>query len=258
MNWNKMNLERETDLSIFSETMVEMTWQEVENAAKDNSVVLLPIGIVEAHGPHMDLSADVYCSYLFCKLLNRKLKSKNMKSIVAPPFYWGVAKDTHKYAGTFSVRPETMKSLLIDIYASLDMWGFKNVFIVNCHGDHTHIEMIDSSIEEAAKTFKIKVYQLGNISIDSENAPVFPAQREDRFQPDYHAGAVETAFMHAFYPDKVNVSAAKKLKPQNSFDPFAYCGDPANYDLEGDVFEFWEADLETDSLKIESVLKKNS
>ncbi len=64
--------------------------------------------------------------------------------------------------------------------------------------------------------------------------------------------------MHAFYSDKVNVSAAKELKPQNSFDPSAYCGDPANYDLESDVFEFREADLEADSLKIESVLKKNN
>ncbi len=63
--------------------------------------------------------------------------------------------------------------------------------------------------------------------------------------------------MHAFYPEK-KVSIAKKLKPQNSFNSLAYCVDPANYDLENDVFEFWEADLEAESLKIESVLKKNS
>ena len=256
MSWSKMNVGRETDLSIFTDTMVEMTWQEVENEAKKNSLVLLPIGIIEEHGPHMDLSPDVYCAYLFCKLLKRKLNSKNLKSIIAPPFYWGVGKDTHKFPGTFSVRPETMKSLLVDIYTSLDSWGFKNIFIVNSHGDRTHIDMIESSIEEVKKFLSIKVYSLGSLNMEVENPPLFPQQREDRFQPDYHAGAIETACMYAFYPQKVNVAVAKELKPQNNFEPLGYCGDPANFSMEKSIFEFWEADLEMDSQKIEAVIKK--
>lgn len=43
------------------------------NTAKNNSLVLLPIGIIKEHGPHMDLSPDVYVAYLFCKLLKKKL-----------------------------------------------------------------------------------------------------------------------------------------------------------------------------------------
>lgn len=256
MNWNEMDISRETDFSIFTDTMVEMTWQEVGNEAKEKSLVLLPVGIIEEHGPHMDLSPDVYCAYLFCKLLKKKLNTKDLRSIIAPPLYWGVGKDTHKFPGTFSVRPETMKSLLIDIYTSLDLWGFRNVFIVNSHGDHTHLDMIESSIQEVEKSLSIKVYSLGSLHMEVENPPLFPEQREDRFQPDYHAGAIETACMYAFYPQKVNAIVAKGLRPQNNFEPLGYCGDPANFDKEKSVFEFWEADLEMDSLKIEAVIKK--
>ena len=90
MDWKTLGIGKETDLSIFTDTMVEMTWIEVANAVEDNNIVLLPIGIIEEHGPHMDLSPDIYMAYLFCKLLKQKLHNKNIQSIIAPPFYWGV------------------------------------------------------------------------------------------------------------------------------------------------------------------------
>lgn len=255
MGWSRLGIQREIDFSIFKDTMVEMNWLEVENEVNNNSMVLLPVGIIEEHGPHMDLSPDVYIAYLFCKYLKKKLHTKNLRAIIAPPFYWGVSNDVKKYPGTFSVRPETMKSLLIDIYTSLDSWGFKNVFIVNSHGDGTHKKMINESIEETRESLSINVFNLETLDVSVENPPVFPKPREGRYQPDYHAGAIETACMYTFYPHKVNVEVAKELKPQNCFHPLGYCGDPSNFDAEKDIIDFFEADLENDSLKIEAVLR---
>ena len=58
---------KQSNFSVFAETMVEMTWQEIQAAADRNAVVLLPIGTIEAHGPHMDLSPDFYLSTLSCR-----------------------------------------------------------------------------------------------------------------------------------------------------------------------------------------------
>lgn len=256
MNWNKLGIGKETDLSIFTDTMVEMTWVEVKKAADNENVILLPIGIIEEHGPHMDLSPDIYMAYSFCKLLKKKLHNKNIESLIAPPFYWGISEDVKKYPGTFSVRPETMKSLLIDIFTSLDSWGFKNVFIVNAHGDCTHLEMIEASIQEIRKSLKIQVHNLDTLDIEVENPPIFPSPREGRYQPDYHAGANETACIYTFYPQKVDIAIAKQLKPQSNFDPLGYCGDPASFMLEKTIIEYREADVEMDSLKIQAVLKQ--
>ena len=59
--------------SIFDETMVDMTWPEIEKAAEQGSIVLLPIGIIEEHGPHMGLAVDTYIAYLVSKLAKHEL-----------------------------------------------------------------------------------------------------------------------------------------------------------------------------------------
>ncbi len=81
------------------------------------------------------------------------------------------------------------------------------------------------------------------LGIEVENDVVFPPVRENRYEPDYHAGAIETAQMFTFFPEKVRCDVAKTLKPQDNFHPLAYCGDPASFDLEFNIAEFTFADV---------------
>lgn len=247
----------QSNLSIFEDTMVEMTWVQVKESADNGDIVLFPIGVIEEHGPHMDLSPDVYCSYLASRFLRQKLQQKGIHSIIAPPYYWGISNDVKKYPGTFSVRPETFQAMLVDIFTSLNSWGFKYVFVLNAHGDPTHVDIIEQSIKTANDDTDLHVYCLGKLDIEVENPPAFPSPREGRYEPDYHAGAIETAVMYTYYPQKVNTKLVKDLKPQNTWDPLGYCGDPANFSMEKTIIEFWKADSEMDALKIEAVLKKD-
>ncbi len=57
MQKNKVTYGVQVKFSVFEETMVEMTWQEVQAGADKGAIVLLPVGIVEGHGPHLDLRA---------------------------------------------------------------------------------------------------------------------------------------------------------------------------------------------------------
>lgn len=57
--------------SIFSETMVDMKYTEIEKAAQEKWPVLLPIGVIEEHGPHMCLGTDVYLIYNLCKIVKK-------------------------------------------------------------------------------------------------------------------------------------------------------------------------------------------
>jgi hypothetical protein len=50
----------------------------------------------------------------------------------------------------------------------------------------------------------------------------------------------------------------RELKPQSTFTPLGYCGDPASFELEQSVPEFFQADVEMDALKIAAVLKNGS
>lgn len=258
MNSKELKFGNQSDLSIFTETMVEMTWEEVKICAERGDSVLFPIAVVEAHGPHMDLSPDIYIAYLFCRFLKKNLLEKGINTIISPPYYWGINSATKNYPGSFTVRPETFKAILFDIFNSLKQWGFSSVFIVNSHGDKQHTSAIREAIDEIKEKLNMNVYDMENLNIPIDNKPDFPIQRNDRFEPDIHAGSIETAAMWSFYPEKVNKEIALKLKPQKGFNPLAYCGDPASFVLEKNIIEYFQTDVEIDSLKIEAILKKST
>ena len=247
----------QTNFSVFHETMVEMTWREIAAAAQRGAAVLLPAGIVEAHGPHLDLSADFYLSTLNCRYLRQELAEKGIEALIAPPMYFGVSRDVAGYAGTFSVRPETMKALLLDMLHSLQSWGFTRAFVQNAHGDPTHIDMIREAIKEANGQPGFKAYFMWELDVDVEHNIAFPPMREERYQPDYHAGAIETGQMAAFFPEKVRAEAARAQAPSDSFHPLAYCGDPASFEKEINMAEYMRADVQLDVLKMEAILERD-
>lgn len=58
--------------SIFSETMANMNWKEIELLGNQNITVLFPLGVIEEQGPHLPLATDIYLSYAICRKIKRK------------------------------------------------------------------------------------------------------------------------------------------------------------------------------------------
>src|SRR4030042_1694763 len=137
--------------SIFNETMVDMSWPEIEEAAGKGAIVLLPVGIIEEHGPHMGLAVDTYIAYLMSVLAKHQLEAGVIPALIAPPYYWGASPSTGTFAGTFSVRKETMKAVIYDILVSLHRWGLNRVFTVNWHADYHHCRAILDAIKESRR-----------------------------------------------------------------------------------------------------------
>ncbi len=265
--------------SIFHETMVDMTWPEVEEAANQGAIILLPTAVIEEHGPHMSCGIDTYGAYLTCKLVRRELESRGIKTLIAPPFYWGINGTTHVFPGTFTVRKETMKALLHDILNSLKSWGFTDIFNMNFHGDGQHCVTIFESIIDARNTLGINAccvlseeeiirYGLaGNEPfIVTHKSP--PSDAAPQEYLDIHAGAGETGIVAAFFPDQVDTELAKILEPTKityreiaqwltdarRVTPLGYLGDPAGFDAEA-AKEYFQADCKLIADSIESRLK---
>ncbi len=73
--------------------------------------------------------------------------------MIAPPFYWGICQSTGGFIGSFTIRKETAKALLLDILMSLAQFGFKNVVGINAHGDiEQNVVMIEAFKEAAEKS----------------------------------------------------------------------------------------------------------
>jgi creatinine amidohydrolase len=227
--------------SIFQGTIVDMSWPEIKKAAERNALVLLPIGVIEEHGPHMGLGADTYQAHALAKVLKAKLQSEKIEAVILPPMYWGIMQpnESGSYPGSLSVRPETMKAVLMDELTDVQTWGFKNIFIVSVHGDRVHRKTVDEVIPEAEKTLGIDIFNAHDGEGSGKPHPkINPFTVEKPFQPDYHSGAPETALMLAYFPEEVNTELAKTLKPQSTWQPLGYVGDPASFDkINTKVFE---------------------
>ena len=244
--------------SIFDETMVDMSWPQIEKAAQEDTVILFPTGVIEEHGPHMGLAVDIYCSHLTCKRTKRALEDKGVKSLIAPPYYWGINQATGAFPGSFSVRSGTMKALLYDILDSLKRWGFQYVFIMNWHGDNDHNLAILEAVRKARQDlgvnacFLVKAFDVKRLGLKGNESYVI-VQGDSRLKgppPKYleiHAESLETGIMSRYIPEHVDVEMAKTLQSTDltledlmiwrkgwsdarKVTPLGYFGDPARFD----------------------------
>jgi creatinine amidohydrolase len=269
--------------SIFHETIVDMTWPQVEKAAQEGAIVLFPTAVIEAHGPHMGLGVDTYLAYLKCKLVRRRLESKGIKTIVAPPYYWGVNNNTGAFPGSFTLRKGTMKAVLYDTMASFKRWGFQYLFVINHHGDTEHNLTILDAVKEARIETGINAYYVLSefdakvrYRLTGREPHVFliptPVTQDRPQYLDVHAGGTETGMMVHYFPDQVDADLAKTLKPTNlttrdlmewdqswsdarRITPLGYFGDPASFDPEAGHQKI-ESSVESLANLIESFMKK--
>ena len=138
--------------SIFAGTMVDQTWEEVEQAAREHAAVLWPLGVIEEHGPHMPLGVDIYNAYAVFRRVAELLRERGLPAIVAPPLYWGINEATSSFAGSISVRPSTLKAIIEDTFISLRKDGFNATYIITGHGERRHNVVILEGVEEARGT----------------------------------------------------------------------------------------------------------
>jgi creatinine amidohydrolase len=142
---------------IFSETLAEMTWYEVDQAAKDGAILLWAFGVIEQHGPHLPTGTDVYIPQARLREVKRALAQRGVQALIVPPYYWGVNVVSGAFPASYRVRPEIIKELMADVFASLEGDGFKRVFCFSGHGDALHNRTIHEGIQLGASRTKLDI-----------------------------------------------------------------------------------------------------
>ncbi len=191
--------------------MSEMTWTEIEEALKERPVGLLPVGAVEAHGPHLPVSADTVIAIEMAKRGAEKLKEHGVPSLVLPPLYFTVADFGASFPGTLSVPFDTALALLRDVCIAASK-RFRCVGLANIHLEPRHIECVKKALEEANKAGASACYaDLSRKRWAELMGPVF--------QLGDHAGAWETSLMMAAAPGMVRERERISLPPLDGLMP---------------------------------------
>jgi creatinine amidohydrolase len=107
-----------------------LTWREAQEAFTKCKTVIIPIGSVEQHGPHLPLGTDYFTAQFFSDAL---VKAKR-DAIVAPVLPIGFADYHSDFPGTLSLRFETLVAAVTDICDKFISYGVKHILFFNCHG----------------------------------------------------------------------------------------------------------------------------
>lgn len=138
--------------SIFADTIADMTWPEVEEAGKRRAAMLVPVAVIEQHGPHLPLATDTYGAYVLTTCIRRALLDSGIEAVVAPPYYLGMCPTTRMFPGSLDISRATMMGALGECLRNYASWGFDRQFVVNHHGDPQHnaaiIDLIRSLRDE--------------------------------------------------------------------------------------------------------------
>jgi len=118
----------------------EMRRTEIEEAAKANAVVIIPVGSIEQHGNHLPVNTDINCSFSIAKSVAEIID--DFPVLVAPPIWWGFSPHHMKYPGTISLKLHTYIDVLTEVATSIAAHGYEKIVFLNGHG--TNIGVIDS------------------------------------------------------------------------------------------------------------------
>ncbi len=192
----------------------EMTRTDVARLRR-KPVVLLPVGAIEQHGPHLPVGADLIQPMTVLERVAEKTGA-----ILAPPIPYGVVQTSRPFPGSVGVSFDALRAYSRDVLADLVRNGFKRVVVVSGHAEGAHL----AALREAAK----EVVDRGgaDITVLSDYDVVYGSEFSERSEGDGHSGKVETSRLLAQRPDLVK---GRGPKGRNRIPPFAVVRDARPY-----------------------------
>ena len=120
--------------------LAECTFREAARLARDQrSVVLLPLGAIEQHGPHLPLLVDWLGAEELARRIAPHLMRAGYRPILAPALPYGVSTLAATWGGTVSLSRRTLARVIVDIVEALARHGFRNFVLVNYQADPDHL-----------------------------------------------------------------------------------------------------------------------
>jgi creatinine amidohydrolase len=174
--------------------------QFIKAVEKSSGVCVIPLGIIEKHGPHLPLGTDLFEA--------RELAfsaAKKEYAVVFPPYFVGQIFEARHEPGAVAYSNELMWKMLEETCMELSRNGLKKIILANGHGGNTSfLEYFCQSQLAGKKGYIVVLYQPGS---DPSTAKEIKSLKKATL--DGHAGEEETSMMYFIRPDLVDQQAIK-------------------------------------------------
>jgi len=182
------------------------SWKEIDALDRDETLLIIPTGAIEQHGPHLPMDTDIFHANAIALALADQVRSP--RTLVLPPIWWGTSPHHLGFVGTLSLRNETLFQIIRDVVASLKPHGFYRFLIINGHGGNAGI--ITATISQLSEDLGISIpaynwwLSIRNILVEIGESPIGGMG---------HACEMETSLALHLRPELVDLKALRSDIP---------------------------------------------
>lgn len=189
-------------MSTATRNFADLTTAEIGGALHPDSVLILPTGAIEPHGPHLPLRTDLVMAEAVTAAAHERAVAEGHDAWLLPALAYTKSDEHANLPGAMWLRAETMLRTVVDLGRSIAATPARRLLFVNCHGGNS--ALLEVALRELRRQFDLQTFLYA--------APAKPGPTESGF--GIHAGWAETSMMLHLRPDLVDMSAAQSAVPQ--------------------------------------------
>jgi creatinine amidohydrolase len=176
-----------------SRRLLDLDSRSFERALARNPLVIVPVGALEAHGPHLPLGADQIQAEATAAVL-----AERTEALVAPTIAYGSAPGARRFPGTVSLTMAQLGTHAEGVLSELARSGVRRILVLSGHAERGHM----AALREAADV-AMRGHPSTRIAVLSDYDFVYELRGRDSPASDGHAGLLETSRVLALAPGTV-------------------------------------------------------
>ena len=207
----------------------EMAWPQIDALDREHTMFILPIGMIEEHGPHLPVASDMFGVEYEAGGVSKRVAAAlpPWRVVMMPTIHYGetganaIGGDL-VHPGTYGIRHSTLRSLVADVGSQVAQNGFKWIFVMTGHAAPSHGIAVNDACDFVSESFNVSMLHVSGLfradaAIQSRAETIalkhFSTDDIASFGLDVHAGVGETSINLALRPTLVH-REYKKLPSQ--------------------------------------------
>jgi creatinine amidohydrolase len=146
--------------------LAELNTRDVQALDRDKTVIIIPGGIIEEHGPYLPTYTDGYHDARVAQDLAERIAARpGWTAVLTPQIPLGVGGANviglkYAFPGSFTVRSNTLRAVYMDLADAFGEHGFKWIFAIHNHGDPRNHRAIEAAADYFNDTYQGKMVHL--------------------------------------------------------------------------------------------------
>lgn len=187
-----------TETPLSQHALDEMSWVDVAAHLARDARLIIPVGALEQHGPHLPIGSGTL-------IANRIATDLSVMHGVlrAPPvnygvnYYGGHVHVGRAFAGTATLHRKTLHRALNELLDSWESHGISEFILISAHRHGDHVDAMTTLMTRSARVRVVSIWDVDVTDLlEHQPGPL-------------HAGEAETSLMLHLYPDRVRMDRVR-------------------------------------------------